>query len=300
MQQCEAGCKQTVTCAVWRFGAVEAQTSMIGSVQNTVTGSEPSNSLISSNPTGSGTGACYFGFGDNCLSDTQMDTVGAQRIQHGDVLLLADMTEWEVKGLLNVGLYDHGTGSQAIPRCRNLCYSDVECEYWAYGKDGCWVERPSAGARAQYPLLVPTGTTNTSDFAKTIGASEYIQHQCPPASSSFLGTGDWTWREYCGIAAALLIAIALLVGCFCMVKPKEKRAGKRKTRGLKLVEEEATTGAEPSPETANLLPMSTEYINAVPLAFPNTVPAQPMYSMPYNGMPMGPTGPVAQTMVRFQ
>jgi len=234
LQQCQEGCQTTVTCSVWRFGAGSA-----------------GDSIISSSPTGQSSATCYFGRGDNCHSATAMDSVGAQRIQHGDVLVLADMSNWEVKNLLNVGLFDHGTGTQAIPRCRHLCYSDVECEYWAYGQGGCWVERPSEGNhRAGYPLLPGTATTNTSDFAKVIRASEYIQHSCPSDNTETGFDMNMLAKAFAGIACVMLVvgvAVFFLQRWCCQGK-RSKRATKKRSRAVKAEAIEAST-----PETAGLL-----------------------------------------------
>ncbi|CAK0793939.1 unnamed protein product [Prorocentrum cordatum] len=161
-QTCEALCLAEPRCPVWQF----------------VNQTSP--------------GQCWVGNGKSCAgrggSLSTISVQGAQRIQHGDVRVLRNMSGWKVHGLLQLGdLSAHG-GVSSVERCRRWCYSDIHCQYWQYGPGGCWVDSPlfstQHGMRndnvVQYPLTTDGGATNRGYEAEHMRWGEYIQHYCPP------------------------------------------------------------------------------------------------------------------------
>lgn len=109
--------------------------------------------------------------------------ISAQRYQHGQVKVLLDLFGLEVYGLRSVGIWATGNVSDGVRHCQKLCFSNIYCQFWQYGSDGCWVEDEQH--RATYPLTTAS-SSSVSDFAKTMVKGQYIQHYCaePPDASS--------------------------------------------------------------------------------------------------------------------
>eukprot|EP00929_Paragymnodinium_shiwhaense_P054670 TRINITY_DN27411_c0_g1_i3.p1 TRINITY_DN27411_c0_g1~~TRINITY_DN27411_c0_g1_i3.p1 ORF type:complete len:480 (-),score=105.59 TRINITY_DN27411_c0_g1_i3:93-1532(-) len=130
---------------------------------------------------------CWSGrtteFCDRGADRVPVQLQGAQRIQHGQVRKLKDLKGWEVSDLRPLGFYATGATPEGLDHCRSYCYSDLNCEYWIYGKDGCWVHDPSY-ERVQYPLTTSGGATMQGEFALSVVDGEYIQHYCPPGNGS--------------------------------------------------------------------------------------------------------------------
>eukprot|EP00439_Symbiodinium_sp_Y106_P029202 s5189_g3.t1 len=144
---------------------------------------DPRCSVWQFNP-GQMNGGCWQGQGHHCESRNGYNTVqfsGGQRIQHGSIRVMKQMSGIEVHGLRPIGKLDSDDQSTNIERCRNVCYSDILCQYWQYGEDGCRVEDPTYSS-VQYPLTLEGGASKTSEYARRILAGEYIQHLCPPRS----------------------------------------------------------------------------------------------------------------------
>lgn len=140
--------------------------------------------------------------------------------------------------------------------CRNWCYSNIDCQYWQYSKEGCFVEDNLF--RAEYPLTVPSGATYVTNNEFQLG--EYIQHYCPPdttPTSPPLTTPAppvfWTTAMLVGSAvAALAVLLIVCLVCNCMRNKMPKKRGVRKTRALVKVEPPADTSRQQ--EVAPLLP----------------------------------------------
>ncbi|CAK9068323.1 Sterol 26-hydroxylase [Durusdinium trenchii] len=106
----------------------------------------------------------------------------AERLQHGSVRVLKDLTGYQIIGLWKG--FDNSEGffqknEDAIAFCKHMCYSDIRCQYWTYAPNfGCWLEDASQEYGPPYPLTLEAARRDT-DFAKDCVAGEYIQHFCP-------------------------------------------------------------------------------------------------------------------------
>lgn len=178
-------------------------------------------------------GGCYQGQGVYC--DTRnglepLNVLQGQRIQHGKVRVLTELMGIQVQHLRKIGVWHNGGGAAAgVEMCRSYCYSDITCQYWQYGEEGCWVEDPNFQAdvtQIQYPLTMKGGATKTTEFANTVVAGEYIMHYCPatrtaeeheilsdPAEQDLRSKSAWRYVPYVivGILASLLTVC--LAGC---------------------------------------------------------------------------------------
>lgn len=144
-------------------------------------------------------GQCWVGFGTDCAWRHGVNTAwgqtvavqAAQRVMHGDVLVLKNLSGLKVNNLWAMGLYHHGAQNLSIERCKAWCYSTISCEYWQYGPGGCYVDAPmwttengkSLQNQVQYPLTTNGGVSSNSPDAQTMLWGEYIQHFCPPQLS---------------------------------------------------------------------------------------------------------------------
>lgn len=126
-------------------------------------------------------GDCFHGMGYHCLTRdgaASFDPAAAQRIQHGEVRTIMQMTNYEIAGLHFVfasGYYINQT--DAVEACKFTCYSNILCQYWQYLDSGCYVEDPP-----QYKVPYPLTTANAHNSPEAIArvyAGEYIQHYCP-------------------------------------------------------------------------------------------------------------------------
>lgn len=132
--------------------------------------------------------SCWHGLGNNCYqraSDAFSGVLRAQRIMHGEVRVLANLTSVQVWGLKRAFDSNYFIRQQpdAVDACRNHCYSNIECQYWQYSSvTGCWTEEPGPHGEdaVEYPLTTHAAT-NATHMAKFIIAGEYIQHLCPGA-----------------------------------------------------------------------------------------------------------------------
>merc|ERR1712046_281129 len=98
----------------------------------------------------------------------------AQRLQHGDVVVLDKLNGITIQGLRRVGhlrQLDSNVSSQA-KSCQAFCYSNIRCKYWVYNSDGCWVDDPSLPF-----LLKPPSDSEYVTRQSIVG--EHIQHVCP-------------------------------------------------------------------------------------------------------------------------
>eukprot|EP00747_Dinoflagellata_sp_TGD_P082082 gnl/TRDRNA2_/TRDRNA2_161556_c0_seq1.p1 gnl/TRDRNA2_/TRDRNA2_161556_c0~~gnl/TRDRNA2_/TRDRNA2_161556_c0_seq1.p1 ORF type:complete len:444 (-),score=70.78 gnl/TRDRNA2_/TRDRNA2_161556_c0_seq1:76-1275(-) len=115
-------------------------------------------------------------YGSKCWSvqdGTQQDILAGQRIQHGAVFIDQNLNEKEwVLGLSNIGkLYDLDE-EESVRRCKAECYSDIECRYWQYGNQGCWVER--AGHKVEGKPQLSTSNADEERFVE----GQIITHRC--------------------------------------------------------------------------------------------------------------------------
>lgn len=231
--QCEQACRDESLCSVWQYN----------------------------NQT-----HCWTGRGRECdFRDANDDVVveRAQRLQHGLVRVLKNMQGWHVDVLRPLGIWHTGGVDEGVAHCRNWCYSDIRCQYWQYGSDGCWVEDPDyyLWRSVGYPLTTARGgATSESDWAKTMVAGEYIQHICPVrvdhyASSvqtgsgwSFLPQAPWSagapanaWVPWLSVLALLFVG-----GCLgCLLLGRGHDGGTRPQRKKRAVSKPSRAPSEP-------------------------------------------------------
>lgn len=133
-------------------------------------------------------GGCWQGAGLGCMDRNGFELRkfdGSQRIQHGDISVLAELRGIQVLQLANIG-YDEGDTRENIMHCRNYCYSNIECQYWQYAEGGCYVQ--DGRTDMEYPLVMGSGAVNNSLVAQTTIAGQFIMHTCPPMPPSFGGS----------------------------------------------------------------------------------------------------------------
>jgi len=126
--------------------------------------------------------SCWQGLGYDCFVRNNFQVRGAQRLQHGSVRVLMNLTGWQIIGLYKV--FDNAAGffintQDAVTFCKNVCYSDIRCQYWTYAPNyGCWVQDASQNYGPSWPLTLESANRDT-DYALDSVAGEYIQHFCP-------------------------------------------------------------------------------------------------------------------------
>ena len=73
-------------------------------------------------------------------------------------------TIYDIYHLYDLGVYAEGDHDEGIKRCREWCYSDIDCEYWQYDPKGCYVDAPAwEGQPPQYPLTMPGGSSEKDE-----------------------------------------------------------------------------------------------------------------------------------------
>lgn len=167
-QSCEMACLTNVLCSVWQ-------------------------QLNYTNPH-----QCWHGsFGTTCYDNREgFYPTRSQRVMHGTVRVLFDLTGRHVEGLSRMfgNTIKSGTsgrnsgnivGMEAAMHCKLYCYGNLGCEYWLFSNlTGCWVE-DKAGGRVSYPFIDdPNVSSTTAAGANDIIAGEMIQHYCGDDSAS--------------------------------------------------------------------------------------------------------------------
>lgn len=124
--------------------------------------------------------ACYKGIGYECGAPAATGPAAGQRILHGSVRILATITNVKVNGLkLAFDQTHHAVQADAEKDCMYTCYSNLFCQYWQYVvAEGCFVEDPTGGQVADYPLFTGNGGGTTQMEAGGISKGEFIQHYC--------------------------------------------------------------------------------------------------------------------------
>ncbi|CAE7270536.1 CYP27A1 [Symbiodinium pilosum] len=126
--------------------------------------------------------SCWQGLGKDCFVRHNWMPKEAQRLQHGSVRVLKDLTGMQIvglwKGFDNIeGFFQNA--QDAIAFCKHMCYSDFRCQYWTYAPNyGCWIEDASQEYGPPFPLTLDAARRDTM-FAADCVAGEYIQHFCP-------------------------------------------------------------------------------------------------------------------------
>lgn len=224
--KCQAACMKSSICSVWEFIPESG---------------------------------CWIGRAPGFCLQTQppLHVAAAQRLQHGDIRVVKDLTGYQIANLVNIG----SLNVDGPEHCQRVCYSDLACEYWLYGPQGCWVQDPATSA-VQYPLTLSLGgATVDSAFAASVVAGEYIQHVCPenvdqaarsvanagdraetqqqPADSSDEPLGEqmavWQLAPYL-VAGGLFLALLsclFCVACDAMLRTGDREACEREDTALK-------------------------------------------------------------------
>eukprot|EP00439_Symbiodinium_sp_Y106_P057114 s2366_g8.t1 len=126
--------------------------------------------------------SCWQGLGKDCFVRGNFMPKEAQRLQHGSVRVLKDLTGYQIVGLWKGFDNDEGffqNVQDAISFCKHMCYSDFRCQYWTYAPNyGCWIEDASQEYGPPFPLTLDAARRDTM-FAQDCVAGEYIQHFCP-------------------------------------------------------------------------------------------------------------------------
>eukprot|EP00747_Dinoflagellata_sp_TGD_P165549 gnl/TRDRNA2_/TRDRNA2_186953_c0_seq1.p1 gnl/TRDRNA2_/TRDRNA2_186953_c0~~gnl/TRDRNA2_/TRDRNA2_186953_c0_seq1.p1 ORF type:complete len:402 (-),score=51.14 gnl/TRDRNA2_/TRDRNA2_186953_c0_seq1:135-1217(-) len=249
---CRETCERDVNCPVWQFSSKNE---------------------------------CWQGDGNRC-EEGSLSVLGAQRLQHGDVTVLKDMSHLEVINLFKLAPAASDP-AQGAASCRNFCYSDIRCEYWQYGSNGCYVDAGWWSHKTVAYPLTSAGASATSKFAATVTAGEYIQHSCPgnPSQSAGAQTVNinqvvvtneagassfwWLWV----LVPALLLGGAGAGAIYYFLGIRvNTNTGPRRTR-VRLVKKSDPMQAAPPPRVplvAPVLPVPTSPIQAV--ATVSTVP----------------------------
>eukprot|EP00928_Gymnodinium_smaydae_P011910 TRINITY_DN14354_c0_g1_i1.p1 TRINITY_DN14354_c0_g1~~TRINITY_DN14354_c0_g1_i1.p1 ORF type:complete len:471 (-),score=84.53 TRINITY_DN14354_c0_g1_i1:77-1489(-) len=135
---------------------------------------------------------CWHGEGVNCYQRENFPgVVRAQRVMHGEVRVLANITGVQVFGLRRAFDQNFFVDQQeeAVKACRNDCYSNIECQYWQYSRMfGCYVENPNLKDDRYLDNSISAGVVpyppskkywKPSRWGFSFIAGEYIQHVCP-------------------------------------------------------------------------------------------------------------------------
>jgi len=258
-------------------------------------------------------GQCWVGFGENCVYRdgyaASITVQGAQRLMHGEVKVLMNISGWKINNLYNIGMFHEGNMDVSILRCKAWCYSSIHCEYWQYGPGGCWVDGPlfstargtNPGNKVQYPLTTNGGATNTTVEASGMMFGEYIQHYCPPedgesedvaataseakqaavvlgaAKGELEDPGGLPWWQW--IAAIALVALCIAMCVYQMAggaggkRSKSKNADR--TRGMKIESQEQEGFQDSMMDSMDRSQGPNEYNNGM-----DAMPPPPGYGMP--------------------
>lgn len=125
--------------------------------------------------------SCWQGLGFDCFVRNNFAPRDAKRFMRGNVRKLMDLKGWQIVGLYKA--FDNAEGyftsdESAVSFCKNVCYSDIRCEYWSYAPMfGCWVQDAAQEYGPSYPLTLKSALRDTP-FALNSIAGEYIQHHC--------------------------------------------------------------------------------------------------------------------------
>jgi len=198
---CKASCHAQFNCSVWQFS------NYLNGVKSTKTPLET---------------FCYTGVPTkNCRSRASFVPIAGERVQRGAVLVTKSAKGIEVLGLHSYKM-DTGTEAEKIKRCKDECYSNVDCGVWYYynkvgSRSDCYYERYGRER---------TGEVTTSDHAKLVQAGEFITHYCPTPVPKKMGPLPWKW-----IIPSLILGLLACLGVLmcCEPQPKEKA-----TRAVKI------------------------------------------------------------------
>lgn len=237
MTACEEACKKDMKCSVW-------QMLKPGAGEGCWTG-YPSEGCRTRDTT------------EALLKAFENDLMGGQRLQHGQIKPLADLTGVKVAGpLKKFEFKDKESDNLKKERCKMICYTDITCTVWQVTKTAtdpftCYVEHvPGHKAGAVGTAAEPTYI-----------AGQKIEHVCPPWVPPKESGLPWPWI-IAGIVLGLL-AIAALV-FFLQKKPKVK-----KTRAVKI---------EPKPEPVTLMYFVPQPTMLIPQQ--SVVMSQPVVQQP--------------------
>jgi len=228
MTDCQAYCQQESRCSVWQYN-----TNFPNNAPN----------------------QCWVGFGLNCAlgesgnSVSNVNVAGAQRIMHGDVKVLKDISGMKIYNLVKVNFTLAINQNISLLRCKGMCYSSLSCQYWQFGEGICWLDLPSYSTEegkypsnvVQYPLTW-TGATQTGPDAAAMTHGEYIVHSCPPSAQPPVehdimrssGDGSLSAAAIAALVAAALVLCCAMAACAYVLHKRGSGSEKRSTRAAKL------------------------------------------------------------------
>jgi len=204
---------------------------------------------------------CWVGYGTHCSTDwARTDGIrvqGAQRLQHGDVKVLAYLRGVKILNMFNLPLASIDP-TEGETLCKIWCYSDIACQYWQYNsqENGCWVDArlfstvsgQDKDKVVKYPLAIDNEGAE-ADASWQIG--EYIAHYCPPqahmdptqppvvqppqppqhhtpATGGQGGGLSWSW-----MFAILLLILAAAGGAYYLNQQQKEGKGSKSSRSAR-------------------------------------------------------------------
>lgn len=186
---CEKSCHENPWCSTWQ--------------------------LVTKNESGEDSG-CWQGVGYDCLKGrVQKFKAHSARLQHGRVKVIANLTDYQIQGLLKVfGTKAYPTEEAAIENCKEVCYSDLHCQYWQYfNKTGCWIESAPANM-VSYPMALDQPNLKTfvspDEQEGSLTAGQYIQHYCEPPEPfnwSLVPNGNLVEADRVWVPATTLVCV---------------------------------------------------------------------------------------------
>jgi len=215
-KDCQQNCQKNPACAIWQF-----TTGML----------------------------CLQGTSLECDDTMQASQplVRGQRLQHGDVRILRDMTGWQVASLRPLGMGSSNDIEDQVKRCREFCYTLLPCQYWSFGDGGCFVEDPTdAKYAAEYPLTLTYASDSTA-FATSVSSGEYLQHICPAQTDDAAVAGDSlpvlgalqpsleqpnSWPVIAAVSTLSILVVALTIGCCVCRRGEDDKALRSRSIGL--------------------------------------------------------------------
>jgi hypothetical protein len=144
--QCKAYCEADVGCSVWIIRSSQCMTGVPGS--------------------------------GSTFSDSETDATAGGRVMHGKTRDIAPLKTKKMsvtsENVFPKTVLDNIGEATAKKRCKEICVSNVECQFWQLMQEtGCWVENV-IGLNPIYPLV----TAGITENAGTVIDGGYIQHSC--------------------------------------------------------------------------------------------------------------------------
>lgn len=224
--------------------------------------------------------------------DTTFSSKAGERLQHGKVNVTQTLPNNAFyPGLKSVGTFRTTTDSSGSHRCKNQCYSDINCGVWLYvsgtvqnGKDvGCYVQNKDSEMGNIETL--PAGQTSVGETIKHF--CEFSHEDLEKAVGILATLGMGMLLALCCVCCLFFGLLFLCIYCLCCQGKKDKP---KTTRAVKVAPKK-----EPQEVLQPLVPMpvvqqpmvayaaptvtttvATPTYQAVPQAVPATYASAPM------------------------